>query len=171
MIVIRRLLKIIEGISEWTGRIAVWAVCIITGIIVYEVITRRLFGSPHVWTYEIITFFFGFHFMILAAYALLYRSHVSIDLLYNRLSQKRRAIMDVVTYLLFFFPFLIILFKIGWENAAASWATKETTLTARLPIVMPSMKTITPVTAFLLLIQGFAIFYRRLYFLLKGEEL
>lgn len=109
--------------------------------------------------------------MILAAYALLYHAHVSIDIIYNRLSPKRRAVLDVITYLIFFFPFTIILFKVGVENAGASWATHETTLTARLPIVMPSMKTITPVTAFLLLIQGFAIFYRRVYFLLKGEEL
>ncbi len=168
---IRRIIKIIEGINEWVGRISVWAVCVITGIVVYEVITRRLFGSPHVWTYEIITLFFGFHFMILAGYTLLYRAHVSIDILYNRLTPKRQALLDVITYLLFFFPFLIILFKIGWDNAAASWAIRETTLTARLPIVMPSLKTITPVTAFLLLIQGFAIFYRRLYFLFKGDKL
>lgn len=165
------IIRIIEGINEWVGRIAVWAVCIITGLVVYEVITRRLFGSPHVWTYEIITLFFGFHFMILAGYTLLYRAHVSIDILYNRLPSKHQAILDIITYLFFFFPFLIILFKIGLENAAASWATKETTLTARIPIVMPSLKTITPVTAFLLLIQGFVIFYRKLYFLLKGEEI
>ena len=167
----RTILKIIDSISEWTGRIAIWTVCIISGIVVYEVVTRRVFGSPHVWTYEVITLFFGFHFMILAAYALLHRAHVSIDLIYNHMRPKWRAALDVITYLVFFFPFVIVLFKVGWENAAASWAVMETTLTARLPIVMPSMKTITPLTAFLLLIQGFAIFYRRLYFLIKGEEL
>lgn len=167
----KRFIRYLDNISEWTGRIAIWAVCLVTGIVVYEVITRRFFHSPHIWTYEIITLFYGFHFMILAAYALLHQAHVSIDIVYNRLSPRLRACLDVITYPLFFFPFLIILFMVGFENAAASWATHETTLTARLPIVMPFMKTITPATAFFLLIQGFAIFYRRLYFLIKGEEL
>lgn len=108
--------------------------------------------------------------MILAAYALLHHAHVSIDIVYNRFSPKRRAILDVITYLIFFFPFVIIIFKVGAENAGASWATRETTLTARLPIVLPAMKTVTPVTAFFLFIQGFSIFYRRLYFLIKGED-
>ncbi len=148
-----------------------WALVVVVGIIVYEVITRRVFGSPHVWTYEIITFFYGFHFMILAAYALLHKSHVAIDIIYIRFSPKKQAVLDLVTYLLFFFPFVIILLYVGFDNAVASWATREKTLTARLPLVLPGMKTVTPVTALLLLLQGFAIFYRRLYFLKKGKVL
>ncbi len=168
---IRTFIKIIDHISEWTGRIAVWGVCIVTAIIVYEVATRRFFGSPHVWTYEIITLFYGFHFMILASFTLLHRAHVSIDILYNRLHPKKRAVLDVVTYLFFFFPFVIILLKVGFENALASWATGEKTLTARLPLVMPLMKTVTPLTALLLLLQGFSIFYKRVYLSVKGKEL
>lgn len=148
-----------------------WAIVVVVGIIVYEVFTRRVFGSPHVWTYEIITFFYGFHFMILAAYTLLHKSHVAIDIIYVRFSPKKQAVLDLVTYLLFFFPFVIILLMVGFDNAVASWATGEKTLTARLPLVLPGMKTVTPVTALLLLLQGFSIFYRRLYFLKKGKVL
>lgn len=168
---IRSIVKTIDAVSEWTGRIAIWALVVVTGIVVYEVVTRRLFHSPHVWTYEIITFFYGFHFMILAAFALLHRAHVSIDILYNRLSPKTQAVLDVITYLLFFFPFTIILFKVGLTNAIASWMTSEKTLTARLPMVTPAMKSITPVTAVLLFLQGFSIFYKRLFFLIKGHDL
>ena len=166
----RGLIKFINGISEWVAKVAMWALCIVTGIVVFEVITRRVFHHPHVWTYEIITFFYGAHFMLLAAYALLKKGHVAIDILYNKLQPKTQAILDVISYIIFFFPFLIVLFKVGASLAAASWATGETTLTARLPIVLPAMKTITPVTAALLLMQGFAIFYQRIYFLVKGEE-
>ena len=166
----RRLLKTFDRISEWAARVAMWGLCIVTGIVVYEVVTRRVFHSHHVWTYEIITLFYGAHFMLLAAYTLLKHGHVAIDILYNRLRPKTQAILDIVTYLIFFFPFLIVLFKVGASLAAASWATSERTLTARLPIVLPAMKTVTPVTAALLLIQGFSLFYRRLYFLVKGED-
>lgn len=109
--------------------------------------------------------------MILAAFALLHRAHVSIDIFYNRLSPRTQAILDVITYLFFFFPFIIILFKVGFTNAIASWMTHEKTLTARLPFVTPAMKSITPVTAVLLFLQGFSIFYKRLFFLVKGQDL
>ena len=167
----RTFLKFLENISEWTGRVGVWMLCVVTGIVVYEVVTRRVFHSPHVWTYEVITLFYGIHFMILASYTLLYKSHVAIDIVYLRFSPKKRAILDVVTYLIFFFPFVIILLKGGLSLATASWATHERTLTARLPLVMPLMKTSIAASAFLLLLQGFVNFYRRLFFLIKGEEL
>ncbi|MFH1757935.1 MAG: TRAP transporter small permease subunit [Pseudomonadota bacterium] len=166
----RSLIIFLEKISEWTGRVAVWQLCIVTGILVYEVVTRRVFNSPHVWTYEVITLFYGIHFMILASYTLLYKSHVSIDIVYLRFSPKKRAILDVITYLIFFFPFVIVLLKGGLSLATASWATYERTLTARLPLVMPLMKTAIGATALLLLLQGFANFYRRLFFLIKGED-
>jgi TRAP-type mannitol/chloroaromatic compound transport system permease small subunit len=167
---VRRLLKIFDRISEISAKIAMWGLCIVTGIVIYEVLTRRVFHSPHVWTYEIITFFYGAHFMLLAAYTLLKHGHVAIDIIYNRLQPRTQAILDLITYLIFFFPFLIVLFYVGASLAAASWATSEKTLTARLPVVLPAMKTVTPVTAALLLIQGFSLFYRRLYFLVRGEN-
>ncbi len=166
----RKILTIIDKISEGTARVAMWGLCIVTGIVVYEVITRRVFHSPHVWTYEIITLFYGAHFMLLAAYTLLKRGHVSIDILYNRMSPKVRTILDIITYIIFFFPFVIVLFYVGASLAASSWATNEKTLTARLPIVLPVMKTITPVTAFLLLMQGFSLFSRRIFFLIHGKD-
>jgi len=167
----RGFLKIIDRISEWSGKIAMWGILIVSGICVYEVFTRRLLGSPHVWTYEIVSLFYGFHFMILAAYTLLLKGHVAIDILYNRFSRKAQAFIDILTYLFFFFPFMLILLWLGGDNSWASWATSEKTATARLPLVIPVMKTVTPVTALLLLLQGFAFFYRRLFFLMKGEEL
>ncbi len=166
----RKILTIIDKISEGTARVAMWGLCIVTGIVVYEVITRRVFHSPHVWTYEIITLFYGAHFMLLAAYTLLKRGHVSIDILYNRMSPKIKTILDIITYIIFFFPFVIVLFYVGASLAASSWATNEKTLTARLPLVLPVMKTITPITAFLLLIQGFSFFSRRIYFVIHGKD-
>jgi len=167
---LRTLIRFIDGISEWVAKIAMWSLCIVTGIVVFEVVTRRLFHQPHVWTYEIITFFYGAHFMLLSAYALKKKAHVAIDILYNGLTPKTQAVLDVISYTIFFFPFLFVLLKVGASLASASWATGETTLTARLPIILPALKTVTPVTAAILIIEGFAMFYRRIYFLVKGEE-
>ena len=42
--------------------------------------------------------------MIVAGYALLHRSHVTIDILYEKFNKRTQAIIDVVSYLIFFFP-------------------------------------------------------------------
>jgi len=168
---VRRLLEIFDTISEWTGRIWAWVVVVVTAVIVYEVISRRLFHEPHVWTFEVTTFLFSIHFMMVAAYTLLYRDHVSVDLISSHLSRRWQAALDVVNYLIFFFPFMIILIIAGTEYASDSWATGERTLTARLPIVMPGMKTLIPLASFLLLLQGLSQFFRSLVYLLRGREL
>jgi len=168
---VRRFVKILDSISERTGRIFIWVISVVLVIMVYEVISRRVLHDPHVWTFEIITLFSAIHFMVLAAYALRHGAHVSIDIIYLRFSPKGRAVLDIISYLLFFFPFAFILFKVGFDSASSSWATGETTLTAHLPLVLPIMKTIVPVAALLLLIQGLSNLVRSVFFIARGEEL
>ena len=167
----RRFVKILDSISERTGLIFIWLISVVLVIMVYEVISRRVLHDPHVWTFEIITLFSAAHFMVLAAYTLRHGAHVSIDIIYLRFSPKGRSVLDIISYLLFFFPFAFILFKVGFDSASASWATGETTLTAHLPLVLPIMKTIVPVAALLLLIQGLANLIRSVFFVTRGEEL
>jgi len=168
---VRRFVKILDSISERTGLIFIWVISVVLVLMVYEVISRRIFHDPNVWTFEIITLFSAIHFMVLAAYALRHRAHVSIDIIYLRFSPKGRSVLDIISYLLFFFPFVFVLFKVGFDSASASWATGETTLTAHLPLVLPIMKTIVPVAALLLLIQGLSNLVRSVFFVARGEEL
>ena len=120
---------------------------------VYEIITRRFFNSPHIWTYDVINVFYGAHFMLLAAYALLYQSHVAVDLLTVRFSSKARLVLNVINYLVFFFPFILIILYVGLDSTFDSWKFQEKT-SIGLPFIYPIMKTLIPATALLLLIQG-----------------
>ena len=146
-------------------------VCIVCAIIIFEVISRRFFGHPHLWTYEIITSFYSIHFLFLGAYTLLYRAHVSIDIVYLRFSPRGQLILNIIAYLLFFFPFFSVLLVIGWDLAAISWAVNELTLHAKLPIVVPVLKSVLPLTAALILLQGLSNFTRDLLLLVKGKKL
>jgi len=109
--------------------------------------------------------------MMVAAYTHLYSGHVNVDLVYLHLSRRWQAVIDVVSYLIFFFPYVLIFVIAGSEYAAASWATGEKTLTARLPVVMPAMKTLIPVASLLLLLQGLSNFVRSLFLIVRGKEL
>jgi len=169
MLALQKILQMIDGLSEWCGRVFTWLIIPLTVMVVYEVISRYFFKSPHIWGPEITMLFFGPHFMLVAAYTLLHHGHVRIDLIYTRFSPRVRGTLDIITYLIFFFPFCGILLQQGWIYAATSWAQGETSGSAALPIV-PYIKTVIPVTAGLLLLQGLANFIRSIMLAVRGEE-
>jgi len=145
--------KGLDTVSEWTGRIFMWLIIPLTLVVVYEVISIKVFGRPHIWAPEITAYLYGPYFMLVAAYTLLYKAHVSIDIIYQKFSPRTRGILDCFTYLVFFFPFCIILLHQGYLYTETSWLMNETSGSAELPIV-PQIKMVIPVTYALLLIQG-----------------
>ena len=167
---LKKFLQGLEKVSEWTGRIFIWLIVPLTSVVVFEVISRRVFNAPHIWATEVTDYLYGPHFMLVAAYTLLYRSHVSIDVIYIRFSLRVRGIIDCFTYLIFYFPFCIIVFTNGILFAYTSWSIGETSESAALTIV-PLVKTVIPVTLALLLIQGLANFIRSIYIVVKGKEI
>ena len=167
---LKTILEGFDSISEWSGRIFVWLIIPLTVVVVYEVISRRVFNAPHIWATEVTNYIYGPHFMLVAAYTLLYKSHVSIDIIYGRYSPRTRGILDIITYLVFFFPFCSIVFYQGIIFAQTSWSIGETSESAALRVV-PLIKTVIPVTFGLLLIQGLANFIRSIMLVARGKEL
>ena len=163
----KKVWALIDAINEWTGRICSWSLVVLSILVVMEVILRRFFNKPTIWNFEITKQLYGFHFMIIAGYALLYKAHVSIDILYGRFSEKTKAIMDIISYAIFFFPFLLVVFYQGIKYAEKSWAIKETSWSVFAPPLYP-IKTVIPVMAFLLLLQGAAIFARKIQKVIRG---
>jgi len=159
-----------DRVSEWVGQKFAWVAVPIAVLIVYEVIWRRVFHDPHLWAFEVTTFLFSIHFMMVGAYGLLHNSHVNIDLIYSRLSRRWQAGLDVVNYLLFFFPYFLIFLIAGTDLAADSWAIGERTVTGR-PFIIPGMKILIPLSSFFLLLQGLAQFVRSLFLCVRGREL
>ena len=162
--------KFCDRVSEWVGQKFAWVAVPITGVIVYEVIWRRVFHDPHLWAYEVTTFLYSIHFMMVGAYGLLHNSHVNIDLIYSSLSRRWQAGLDVVNYLLFFFPYFLIFLIAGTDLAVDSWATGERTVTGR-PFIIPGMKLLIPLSSFFLLLQGLAQFVRSLFLWVRGRDL
>lgn len=166
----KKFLDFIDTISEWTGKIFSWLIVVLTILVVLEVILRRFFNSPTIWNFEVSLQIYAFHFLILCAFTLLHKAHVSIDIFYQKLRGRSKALLDVITYAMFFFPFLLVVLHQGTKYALSSWALGERTWSAFSPPIYP-IKTMIPIMALLLLIQGIAIFIRKLNIAIKGEEL
>ena len=167
---LKTFLKGLDDISEWTGRIFVWLIIPLTAVVVFEVISTKFFNRPHIWAPEITDYIYGPHFMLVAAYTLLYKVHVSIDIIFQKFSPRVRGILDCFTYLIFFFPFCIIMLHQGYVYTEMSWSMNETSGSAELPIV-PYVKAVIPITFALLLTQGLSKLIKGFVQAIEGREI
>lgn len=161
------LAKRIDLMNDWTGRIFNFLVVPLTLLIVFEVISRLL-KNPTVWTFETTNFLFGSHFMLLAAYGLLYKSHISIDLVSTRFSPRVQAKLSLICYFTMFFPFLIVILIYGLQYAATSWSMREQSWSSWGPPIYP-FKTVIPLAGALLLLQGVSNVIKTIDFLGKDR--
>ncbi len=144
--------KRIDAFSRWSGIVFSYLIIPLTLLIVFEVVTRS-FKRPTIWTFEMSNFLYGAHFMLVAAYGLLYRSHVAIDLISGRFSKKVQAVFSLICYLLMYFPFIIVFIYFGYSYSINSWQMLEKSWSIWGPPLYP-IKTVIPITAAMLFLQG-----------------
>ena len=155
-----RLVKGIDSVSIWSGKLAAWIVIFNIFALVYEVIARYLFNSPTTWSYEMTYFLYGSHFLLGAAFTLYMQSHIRVDILYQRFSPRVRAIIDIIGYLVFFFPAIGVLIYAGTEFIIQSFEMGEKSgLSSWRPYLYP-FKAVVMIGILLLFLQGVAEFIR-----------
>lgn len=163
-----RLLKFINSINEWIGKVVSLTIFPIIGMIIFEVLMRYFLRRSQLWVPEISVFLFGCLFILGGGYAYLYEAHVKLDVLYDRFSQKTKAITDAITSL-FFFLFCGILIWKGSEMAWESIVTLERSPSAFSPLIFP-YKLLIPIGSALLLFQGFSKLVLNLNLILNGNK-
>jgi TRAP-type mannitol/chloroaromatic compound transport system permease small subunit len=137
--------------------------------LVYEVTARYVFKAPTEWAYDVTYMLYGSIFMLGAAFTLLKKAHIRTDLFYGKWPPRTQGLVDAVMYLLFYFPGIIFFLVAGWDYAAHAWATQErAAMSPWRPIIYP-FKTVIPLTAFLLLVQGLSEFLKSLYAWKRGQ--
>jgi len=163
----RKFIQWVDRINDFVGRMASWLILLMMVFVVYEVFTRRILGKPTVWTFESITMTYGAHFMFASVFTLVHGKIASVDLLYNKLSRKKKALLDIFTYSLFFFPFIVGVLYFSVPYALDSWKIGERSWSVFAPPLYYS-KTVIPVVFFLLFLQGCAEIMKRI-LILKEE--
>ena len=124
MKVIKRICDTIDLVNDWIGRIASFAVLGILAVIVTEVVLRRLFHSPQIWTMDVICMTFGCYIIMVCAYGFQKKAFVAVDVLYARLKPLAQNILHLITYLVFVpesFGFFIRSYVSG-ERGYSVWA-------------------------------------------------
>ncbi|MCX8117723.1 MAG: TRAP transporter small permease subunit [Desulfobacterota bacterium] len=162
--------KTIDSISQWSGKAVAWLILPNVLALVYEVIARYILQRPTIWSYEVTYFLYGTHFLIGAAFVLLLKGHIRIDVLYMHLSPRGRALIDVLGYLILFFPVVLALIYAGTEFTIQSFQMGEKSGASPWRPHLYPFKAVLVLSFFLLLLQGVSEFLRSLNLLLKGRE-
>jgi len=165
-----RVIRAIDAISDWSGRIFAWLVLPLIGVMAWEIFVRHV-ARPTQWAYELSYMIYGAMFMLGAAYTLYRGSHIRTDFLYQTWSVRTQATVDALCYLLLFFPGIAIFLWFGSEFAWQSWVREERSASsAWMPVIYP-LKAVLPIATAMLLLQGLAEFLKCLHALRTGEWL
>ncbi|MBA7692065.1 hypothetical protein ES703_100623 [subsurface metagenome] len=141
---------------------------VILVIATFEVVARYVFNHPTSWAWEVNEHLLCVFLSMAAGYTLLLGRHVSVDLLYVRFSVRVRAIIDLVTWLLFFLVCAVVV----WEGASEAWEStlkQERVLSSFNSPLYPA-KWMIPIGASLLLLQGIVKYTRDLMTALHGDR-
>jgi len=164
-----QVLRFIDFMSIWSGRLCAWAIVALTLLISWEVFSRYVLHSPHAWVFDASAMLYGLLFMMAGAYTLAQSGHVRGDVLYGFFPPRLQAGIDLTLYIVFFIPGIVALAWAGWTFAADSWIINEhSSVSADGPPIYP-FKTIIPVAGMLLLLQGFVEIARCIVCLQQGK--
>ncbi|MCG8626584.1 MAG: TRAP transporter large permease subunit [Proteobacteria bacterium] len=159
----RFIVRHIERISHWTGRITCVLLLPVMLSMVYEVVARKLFIAPTDWAYDTSRMFSGAMFMLGAGYALMRGVHIRADFLYREWSPTTQARVDTILYLLFYFPAMLFFFWVSAEFTLKAWLTWELTMDTALMAPLAPARTAMPLGALFLILQGIAELVRARY--------
>ncbi len=146
----------IEQLSIWVGRAFGWCILILTLSVVYEVFMRYVLNAPTVWVFDMMVQMYGALFLMAGPYALAQDTHVRADVVYRFLSVRWQGRVDLLLYIVFFFPGMLALVWFGWEIAMDSWRYKEVSWNSPARIQIYFFKTLIPLAGGLFIIQGIA---------------
>jgi TRAP-type mannitol/chloroaromatic compound transport system permease small subunit len=174
MQILSRFAGAVEDLNDRIGSVLRWIAFIMVLIGAFNAIARYLTRFVGVSlssnaVNELQWYLFSVIFLLGAAYGLRQDVHVRVDVLYQRLSAKRRAWIDLVGTVVFLLPFTALMLKVSWPVVKASWVVRETSPDPgglpRYPI-----KALVLVSFGLLALQGIAHLIRQVEVLLGPDE-
>ncbi len=126
-------LRLSRGIDRLTARVsraAAWLALVMVLIGAFNAVARYL-GRGLGWNLssnlylEAQWYLFSALFLLAAAHALAEGRHVRVDVLYSRLPERSRALIDLLGGVLFLLPFCGFVLWISWGWVFESWRIRE----------------------------------------------
>lgn len=143
-----------EKSLEFLGRCVSWLVYAMAGLTVLVVIMRYVFEIGTVFPQELVAYMHALVFMFGLSYTLKHDAHVRVDLLYSRLDDEKRALINILGHLVFLIPVACTIGIGSIDYVIDSWRILESSAEVRGIPAVYLLKTVIPVSALLLVLQS-----------------
>jgi TRAP-type mannitol/chloroaromatic compound transport system permease small subunit len=105
-------IKVIDKITDVIGRITMYTVFAMMGILVLSFVTRNIINFPLLWIIEMAQFIMTGYYLMGGAYSMKEHQHVRMDLVYGNFSEKNKARMDLFTSIFLIFYLVVLLIRL-----------------------------------------------------------
>jgi len=146
----------IDRISLWSGKIVRWLSLVLSAVVLYEVFARYLFNAPTIWGYDVAMMVYSVLFLGGAAYVLLVKTHIRVDVIFNMLPHRTQMILDLIYYIVFFLPYALVMIWYGSKIAYLSTVAEEISNTSQWLEPIWPWRWVIPAGFLLFLLQGIA---------------
>ena len=149
-----RVINRLDSISEFAGKSVSWLYIPMVAALVFEVVMRYCFSAPTIWSMDVAVMLYAINFMISSPYCLQTGGHIRMDFFYSGWSVRRKATMDLIMYILFYFPVHVVFLWVGFEFFWDSFTTNERSIMSPwMPLLWP-MKIAFPISLSIMLTPG-----------------
>jgi len=157
---IKYYIKFIDYISLKTGTATMYLVFVMMFILILSFVTRNIINIPLIWIIEMAQFVMTGYYLLGGGYSMLTDDHVRMDLIYSKLKDKTKALLDSLTSVFLVF-YLVVLFYGSISSLTYTIETNQRLFTAWAPYVWP-IKSVMTFGILLMLLQSIAIFFKDL---------
>ena len=156
--IIKYYVNTIDYISLKTGRATMYLVFVMMLILILSFVTRNIINIPLIWIIEMAQFVMTGYYLLGGGYSMITDDHVRMDLIYSKLKDKTKAVLDSLTSVFLIF-YLVVLFYGSISSLTYTIETNQRLFTAWAPYVWP-IKSIMTFGIGLMLLQSIAIFFK-----------
>jgi TRAP-type mannitol/chloroaromatic compound transport system permease small subunit len=146
----------IDRLTAAVGRAAAWCALLMVLVQLAVVLMRYGLGIGSIWLQESIFYAHATLFLLAAPWTSQQEGHVRVDIFYSAATPRSKALVDLLGALVFLLPFALALGLLSLPYVGRAWAILERSReTSGLPLVF-MLKTLIPLFALLLGLQGIA---------------
>jgi TRAP-type mannitol/chloroaromatic compound transport system permease small subunit len=115
----------IEGLSEWSGRLAMAFSLILVLLTAFETGERYLLNRSSGAIQELTWHLYAAIFLLGFAQTLREDGHVRVDIFYDRLPKKGQALVNVLSTVFLLIPFCLMMIGFSWNWVSTAFQISE----------------------------------------------
>lgn len=165
----KAIIRTIDSLSYGIGECAKWLLPVLVLVVAFTVFALSIFGQSWTKLFESAEYLHATIIMLGAAATLLAGQHVRVDVFHTHMNAKSRALIDFIGFYALLLPVCLIILWNSQSFVSFAWRIFEGSSEADGIRGEYLLKTLIPIFAITLILQGFAIALRAA-MCLHGQE-